>query len=352
MKKRLIVASLAVACLLSVYIVVQLYLPLPIRGHTAEVYIPRGATFRQITQIFSESHVIRNRLLFSLLGRLSGLDRKVRAGYYRISDSMNLLDLLMVLKRGDIIEFEITVVEGDSLDVIAEKLSAVGIMEQSDFWQIAYDKEFLGSHHINAPSCEGYLFPDTYRIPKGTDTRDALSIMIKRLRQQYSEELSARAAEIGMTENEVLTLASIIEKEAATDMERPLISAVYHNRLRKDMMLQADPTAIYGVKRAGEIITAEDLKRKTPYNTYRIKGLPPGPIASPGIRSIRAALYPADVRYLFFVSNNDGTHQFSITAAEHNAAVRSYREKKRAVETREKMNSTLRGDHGAARTSS
>lgn len=137
-----------------------------------------------------------------------------------------------------------------------------------------------------------------------------------------------RASELGFSEREVLTLASIIEKEAAVDVERPIISAVYHNRLKKKIRLQADPTSIYGVKSFKEKITLSDLKRKTAYNTYIIYGLPPGPIASPGIKSITAALYPADVSYLYFVSNNDGTHHFSVTAAEHQAAVKAYREKK------------------------
>jgi UPF0755 protein len=158
--------------------------------------------------------------------------------------------------------------------------------------------------------------------------------MIDRMREKYSHELLARTEEIGMTERKVLTLASIIEKEAVVDSERPLISAVYHNRLKKNMLLQADPTAIYGIKSSREKITSKDLQRKTLYNTYVIKGLPPGPIASPGIKSIIAALYPAVVPYVYFVSNNDGSHQFSVTAKEHLAAVKSYREKKQ-IENKE-----------------
>jgi UPF0755 protein len=152
--------------------------------------------------------------------------------------------------------------------------------------------------------------------------------MITRLREKYSGEMKVRTAEIGFSEREVLTLASIIEKEAVIDEERPLISAVYHNRLGKGIPLQADPTSIYGIKSAAEKITDKDIRKKTPYNTYVIKGLPPGPIASPGIKSIHAALYPAKVPYMFFVSNNDGTHRFSVTPAEHQVAVEMYRKKK------------------------
>jgi UPF0755 protein len=155
-------------------------------------------------------------------------------------------------------------------------------------------------------------------------------MMINKMREKYSGKLRARTSEIGLSEREVLTLASIIEKEAATDEERPLISAVYNNRLRKGIPLQADPTCIYGIKRFREKITTKDLLRRTPYNTYVIKGLPPGPIASPGIKSIIAAMYPADVPYIYFVSKNDGTHTFSVTREEHISAVKSYREKKQA----------------------
>jgi UPF0755 protein len=160
------------------------------------------------------------------------------------------------------------------------------------------------------------------------DPEDAIGMMINRMREEYSGKLAVRASELGLSERDVLTLASIIEKEAVTDKDRYLISAVYHNRLKKKIRLQSDPTSIYGVKTYKEKITERDLRRKTPYNTYIIKGLPPGPIASPGIKSIEAALYPADVPYLYFVSNDDGTHTFSVTAKEHLAAVRAYREKK------------------------
>jgi UPF0755 protein len=148
--------------------------------------------------------------------------------------------------------------------------------------------------------------------------------MVQRLRERFDQTLKKRAAEIGMSENEVLTLASIIEKEAFFDNERPLISAVCHNRLKKNIKLQVDPTVVYGIRTYLQFITKEDLKRRTPYNTYVINGLPPGPIASPGLKSIKAALYPAKVNYLYFVSKNDGSHYFSRTNEEHSKAVMLY----------------------------
>lgn len=310
------------------YAAIQLLSPLQVGNKNIEIQIPKGATFRQAVDIFSKENLIRDKNLFLFIGRISRIDRKIRAGYYSIYKSMNSLDLLKVLRKGQIIEYEITVIEGDSLREIAEKLSEKGIVSKEDFWQLPSDKNFLTSYNINAPTCEGYLFPETYKIPKGMDPGEAIGMMINKMREKYSDKLMARASEIGLSEREVLTLASIIEKEAVIDEERPLISAVLHNRLRKKIPLQADPTAIYGIKSSKEKITSDDLKRKTPYNTYTIKGLPPGPIASPSMKSIIAALYPADVPYIYFVSNNDGTHQFSVTAKEHEAAVKSYREKK------------------------
>ena len=338
MKKLLIPVLGGIFLVFSLYVTLQILIPLPVGNNNVEVEIPKGASFRQVAEIFSREHLIRDKNLFLMVGRLSRIDRKIRAGFYSVNRPMNLLDLLRVLRNGQIIEYEITVIEGDSLREVVTKLSDEGIMQEEYFWELVADKDFLASHAIDAPSLEGYLFPDTYKIPKGMDGKDTLGMMINKLREEYSEVLRTRANEIGMSERDVLTLASIIEKEAATDEERPFISAVYHNRLRKKILLQADPTAIYGIKSSKEKITYEDLKRKTPYNTYVIKGLPPGPISSAGIKSITAALYPANAQYLYFVSNNDGTHRFSVTASEHAAAVRAYRQKRQATDNEEKIN--------------
>jgi UPF0755 protein len=329
MKRNIIIMSAGIVLLYFVYIAVDFLIPLPIGTKSLEIEIPKGATFRQAVEILEREKLIRDRSVFLLIGRISGLHRKIRAGYYSVYGSMSPLDIFLMLKKGQIVEHEITVVEGDSLREISEKLAVKGIINDEDFSNLTVRKDFLEAYHIDAPSCEGYIFPETYRIPKGMNPEEAIGMMINKMRENYSAELRQRTAALGLSEREVLALASIIEKEAATDDERPLVSAVYHNRLRKKMRLQADPTSVYGIKASGERITGSDLKRKTPYNTYVITGLPPGPIASPGIKSIRAALYPADVQYIYFVSNNDGTHTFSVTSEQHLSAVASYREKKR-----------------------
>ncbi len=337
MKRDVSILFVCIFAIFAIYIAADFLSPLPFGNKSIEIEIPRGSTFRQAVDILSKEKLVRDKNLFLLLGRINGMDRKIKAGYYSIQGPLSPLSIFGMLKKGQIIEYEITIVEGDSLKEIGEKLAEKNIITMEDFRKLSSDREFLFSHEIRAPTFEGYLFPDTYKIPKGMDPKEAIDLMIARMREKYSGDLRARTAEIGFSEREALTLASIIEKEAVTDVERPLVSAVYHNRLRKGIPLQADPTSIYGIKGAGEKITDRDVRRRTPYNTYVIKGLPPGPIASPGIKSIHAALYPAEVPYMFFVSNNDGTHRFSVTPAEHQIAVEIYRKKKNE-ESRTRVN--------------
>lgn len=332
MRKNILLIVSAVAGLAIFYIFFEMLVPAQSGNKCIEVNIPKGATFGRAADILSEMRLIRDKKLFVLFGRLTGSDRKIRAGYYAIWSSMSPLEIIRALRKGRIIEYEVRIIEGDSIYEIAKKFSESHIASEEDVMRLAFDREFLASNKIVAPSIEGFVFPDTYIIPKGVPPDEALSGMISRMSEKFTPQMAERAQQLGMTKIEVLTLASIIEKEAASEAERPLVSAVYHNRLRKNMPLQADPTSIYGYKSSQEKITKADLLRKTPYNTYIIKGLPPGPIASPGVRSITAALYPAGVRYIYFVSNNDGTHTFSETLDQHNRAVKNYREKKRLKE--------------------
>ncbi len=314
------------------YAAFEMFVPVRSGNKNIEVEIPRGATFRQAADVLWKERLIRDKKIFLALGRLTGADRKIRAGFYSFWSNMSPLDIFSIIRKGRIIEFELRVIEGDSLYEIAETFAKAGLVSEEEFMELVRDPGILASHDIEAQSMEGYLYPDTYIVPKGIKAEDALDIMLSRMKEKFSPEIAARAEALGMTKTGVLTLASIIEKEAVADEERPVISAVYHNRLRKGMPLQADPTSIYGIKSSKERITKADLQRKTPYNTYVIKGLPPGPIASPGLKSMIAAVNPAQVPYLYFVSNNDGTHNFSISLNEHEAAVRAYREKKRTKE--------------------
>jgi len=313
------------------YAAFELFVPAQTVGVKTEIEIPQGATFRQTIEILHDQKLIRDKNIFLLLGRLTGADRRIRAGFYSIWSNMSPLDIFRIIRSGQIIEYEIKILEGDSLLEISEQFEKNHIMNKEKFMKLATDRDFLDSYEIEAKSIEGYIFPDTYKIPKGVLPEDAVGSMIDKMREKFSYEILSRMDEKGMTENELLTLASIIEKEAVVDSERPLISAVYHNRLKKNMLLQADPTAIYGIKSSREKITREDLLRITPYNTYKIKGLPPGPIASPGLKSIEAALYPANVPYIYFVSLDDRSHQFSATAEQHLQAVKQYRQRQQEI---------------------
>ncbi|GAB6183936.1 endolytic transglycosylase MltG [Thermodesulfovibrio hydrogeniphilus] len=309
---------------LFLYVSIQLTRPVGTKENI-EVYIPKGASFSQIASILKEKNVIRNELVFIITGRMLGIEKKARAGYYLITPQMSVVDVIKELLEGKIIEYQITIVEGDSLYEIADKLGEINPKFKEELWQLTSDKSFLKSLNIDAPSLEGYIYPDTYLIPKGMELKEILTIMVKRMWQIYDEKLRAETVKKGWTVNKILTLASIIEKEAKLDEEKPIISAVYHNRLKIGMPLQADPTAIYGVKRFKEGVKKSDLKNNTPYNTYIIKGLPPGPIASPSIKSIKAALNPANVNYIYFVAKGDGSHVFSVDYKEHVSAINKIR---------------------------
>lgn len=330
MKNIKVIFIIALPILIVFYVGMQLFIPLNIGNVQMEVKIPEGASYRQAINILSENNLIRDSKLFLLIGKVYGIDRRTRAGYYAFWGNMSPWQVFKKLADGKIIENEITIVEGDSIFEIGPELESNNIMSEETFSAFATDTSFLASLEIDAPSIEGYLFPQTYKFPKGARPESVLRLMVNKLRKEFNEEMKKRAEELGMSKNEVLTLASIIEREAVIDSERPLISAVFHNRLKKGMRLQADPTAIYGVRSFRYGVTRNDLRNRTDFNTYIIRGLPPGPIASPGIKSIEAALYPADVQYLFFVSRRDGTHYFSRTYSEHNAAIRRIREMQEA----------------------
>ncbi len=219
----------------------------------------------------------------------------------------------------------VTIPEGYDMRQVADLFQQNGFMSKEEFLKLAQDPKFLEELSIEGPSVEGYLFPDTYffRYSEKNDGRLMIKRMVQRFQGVYDKYVKAAAEENHWTTIQVVTMASLIEKEARAS-EHPLVSAVFHNRLRQNMKLQSDPTVIYGIKPMGSKITKDDLNRKHPYNTYQNFGLPPGPIANPGRESLVAAVNPADVDYIYFVAKNDGSHQFSNSLAEHNKWVRLY----------------------------
>lgn len=311
----------------------NLLMPVSFEDRWTEVRIPEGVTYTQGINILKKDGIIKNKYIFLLLGRITMTDRKLRAGYYNLNVSMSPWSVFNRLRKGMIVQYTITVPNGSILANIRLKFKNTGLIDD-DSWQLVFDRDFLDSLDIDAPSLEGYIYPDTYNFAKGTEPKNIFRIIVHRLREKFNQFLKDRAEELGMSEKEVLTLASIIENEALFNREKPIISAVYHNRLKKKMRLQADPTVTYGTKRRGKRIRWRDLRKATPYNTYVINGLPPGPISSPGIKSIKAALRPADVDYMYFVSKNDGTHHFSRTGEEHEKAVTLYQRRSRTSKAR------------------
>jgi UPF0755 protein len=288
------------------------------------VIIPEGATFQQVAALLERERLIRSRFAFVLLGKAQDVDRRIHPGEYELHAAMRPAEILTKLLTGRVLLHQVTIPEGVTMVQIADTLERQAITDRSEFLMLAKEREFIRSLNIDAGTLEGYLYPDTYRFPRATKAKDVIRAMVGNLWQVFTPELRTRAQEVHLSVHEVLTLASVVEKETKDGQERPLISAVFHNRLRKRIPLQSDPTVIYGLPDFDGNLRKRDLSSPSPYNTYRIRGLPPGPIASPGADAIHAALYPAHAPYLYFVSRNDGTHQFSATLIEHNQAVDKY----------------------------
>ncbi len=283
-----------------------------------------GYTMKKISKELEQSHIIGNATFFSLYARIKNADEKVQAGTYRFSDGMPPQEILSKLINGDVYEVRFAVPEGYSIYQIAELLDNRKILSKESFLKQCFNRTLLNELHIPAKSVEGYLFPRTYTIMPGVNATSLIKEMVTQFRSVYGPKYASRAKLLGLDDREVLTLASMIEKEAVIPAERPLIASVFFNRLHKKMPLQSDPTSVYGIRAFAGKISKQDIQRKTPYNTYDIQGLPPGPIGNPGEDSIKAVLFPAQTPYLYFVARKDGTHHFSASLEEHNRAVDKY----------------------------
>jgi UPF0755 protein len=290
------------------------------------VTIPQGADYPQVGEILQKAGVIRDKGAFLWAVRISSkLKRPVslKAGEQAMDPSLNVWDTIALLARGNFKLYPFTIPEGWNMSDIARQAELAGLGKASDFLALCSDPEFVRSLGLDSPTLEGYLFPETYSFPRGTPLRTVIKTMTDQFLKvwaKYADDAAAR----GLTRNEAVTLASIVEKETGDPAERPLISAVFFNRLEKRMRLQTDPTVIYGIPNFDGNLTRAHLETPHPWNTYVIQGLPPTPIASPGEAAIRAAVNPAQADYLYFVSKNDGTHHFSSTLKEHNRMVAQY----------------------------
>lgn len=288
------------------------------------VIVRSGQGLTAISELLHEKGVIRYPVKFRLFARIRGYDNRVKAGEYLLSSAMTPGKILEIMVEGKVRLHRLTIPEGYNLRQIAQAVEVVGLGTEADFLNLATDPEFVLAAGMEAQTLEGYLFPDTYYFPLGAKPGEIISTMLKRFRSAFRPEWKERAKDLKLTIHQVVTLASMIEKETGVASERALISSVFHNRMKRNMRLESDPTVIYGIEDFDGNITRKNLAHPTPYNTYTIKGLPPGPISNAGIEAIEAALYPADTKYLYFVSRKDRTHQFSTNFKDHNRAVRTY----------------------------
>jgi len=319
----------ALACLVAVFLALQsfwIFTAAPaVQAGPRVVDIPPHQGLTGVAGRLDEAGVIRSPLGFMLLALARGTARSLKAGEYEIPQGSNTLAVLNQLEGGRVRQHAVLFREGGTLTELARILETERLARSDDVHRVARDPVFLKTLDVQAETLEGYLYPDTYQFVKGMTTEEILARMVARMRDQISPDLLERARAREFNVHQVLTLASIIEKEAVVRGEMPLISAVFWNRLKIDMPLQADPTVQFAVGKDGKALTRADLQVDSPYNTYRRQGLPPGPIASPSRAAIEAAVKPAAVNYLYFVSVDDRRHHFSANLAEHNAAVTQYR---------------------------
>jgi len=306
------------------------YLDTPAGSDRIEKYveIPAGAHFMEVAGILEREGIVKGVRRFRWLAWFKGNETKIKAGEYAFYAAMRPSEVLDRMVRGESRTVRVTIPEGFTMRQIADLLQEKGVAEGGAFLSLVSDPEFARSLGIQGDTLEGFLFPDTYRFTRGMGEKRIATTLVNRFRAVFNEAYRRRLAELSLTPEELVTLASIIEKETAAPDERYLVSAVLHNRLKAGMPLQSDPTVIYGIAGFNGNLTKDDLRKAHPHNTYLTKGLPPGPIANPGEASLKAALYPAAVPYLYFVSRNDGTHQFSITQAEHDRAVAAYQRRR------------------------
>ena len=299
----------------------------PYRGYTEpEVFIdiPSGSGPATIGQKLIAAGVVRDDLTFRTAIIVSGRARALKAGEYRFAQPMHALDVIDKIARGDVYKRLLTFREGLTIIDMAQVFETKGFGKAEEFRQAAMNHKLIADLDPAAPDLEGYLFPETYALPRDTPASVVVQQMVAGFRKALTDDMRASATQDGLSIREMVTLASLVEKETGAPDERPLVAAVYRNRMKRHMPMQADPTVIYALQKAGKYngnLSRDHLQYDSPYNTYKYAGLPPGPIAAPGKASLQAAAKPADADYLYFVSKNDGTHVFASTLAEHNRNV-------------------------------
>ncbi len=289
------------------------------------VLVPKGSRLPEVVAILREGGILPHPPVFRALVLLTFSGRRLHYGEYAFPTPPSAFEAWRRLVRGDVIKYEVTVPPGANIYDVAKSLEENRLVTAEAFLAAATSPAVLQRLGIPGESVEGYLFPDRYTFVKPVTPEEIIELMVRQFRRKVPADAEKRAREEGLSLHQVVTIASIIEKETGVEEEKPIVSAVIRRRLALGMPLQMDPTVIYGVKRFDGTVTRKDLRTAGPYNTYLNRGLPTGPIANPGLASIAAALDPAKTEYLYFVSKNDGTHTFSLTLSEHNRAVERFR---------------------------
>jgi UPF0755 protein len=294
-----------------------------------QVKVTAGMNAASVARLLAAERIVADADKFYLLCRLRKADQRLKAGEYAFLPLSTPGQILDQIVSGRAIIERVTLPEGSTVYDVARVLQEKGLASEKEVLRLVVDGEFIKSNGIAASSLEGYLFPETYFFQRTQSDDAMLKMMLRQFRRHLPEGWEGRAAELGLSLHEIVIMASMVEKEAKVDFERPIIAGVFYNRLKEKMPLQSDPTAVYDMADFSGPITTTQLRRQSPYNTYQNRGLPVGPICSPGAKSLKAAFYPEKVPYLYFVSNHDGTHQFSQTLVEHNQAVLRSRLKRR-----------------------
>ena len=330
MRKILLLIFLLLAIL---FISISVYLHNPVLKTDRTVYlmVNPGDGLGKILERADSLNLSLSPLAAKLYMRIYGADKKIVPGRYTVKASHSRLDLLQRLRNGDIDYIWITIPEGLTLNHIIEIASQKSGRSSLDFLRLAHDSAWLSSLTYSPPDLEGYLFPESYKLPYFSSAEFIYKTMLGELESFLDSTKISRMREIGFSVHQLLTFASLIESETADREEMSVISSVYHNRLDRGMLLQCDPTVIYALGGLDRPLLLKDLKYDSPYNTYRYKGLPPGPINSPGRDALTAALYPDTTDYLFFVADLNGRHIFSRTNAEHERARETIKSKRRAL---------------------
>ena len=329
--KRILLFAVLLVLALAAWIGYRLYRKVfsPYRGYAKStvVRVEGGMPVSAIARELQRRGVIADAAYFIRYYRLFFADRKLKAGEYLFDSPLSMRQVIAKLEQGKAILYKVTIKEGLWIGETAQVFAEAGLFPAAEFIRAAGDASLVRDIDSEASDLEGYLFPDTYLVHKDITAREMAELMVARFRHNFSNSFVWRARDIGFSVRQAVILASLVEKETANRDERFLVSSVFHNRLRKNMLLDCDSTIVYALKKAGSYdgdLRWNDLKSESPYNTRRHRGLPPGPIANPGYASLEAALYPESSEYLYFVAKGGNSHYFSRTLAEHNRAVRKF----------------------------